>query len=119
MGEIAWPAPFVGGTATSDTYALGVAAVIRLLTVNRGHQGRKFFGALAEGLIGDDALFVTSAITMLAAFGAMLLQPIELSVASLYFAVYDRVHNLMRVITEVVVNAIPGYQKRRKQGVGI
>lgn len=119
MGEVPWTLDFAGGTATSDTYALGVAAVLRLLTGYRGHQGRKFLGALAEGLIGDDALFVSSALLMLASFAAMLLQPIEILDSLLYFSVYDRIHGVARQITEVVINSVPGYQRRRKQGRGI
>jgi hypothetical protein len=119
LGEVPWPVGFTGGTGTANSYALGVAAVLRLLTGYRGVQGRKFYGPLTETTIGDDALLIPAVMTAVLAAGSLLLHPIEIVTAELYFGAWDRVRLIFRMFVEAVVSAVPGYQRRRKQGRGI
>jgi len=118
MGEVAWTAAFEGGEGTSNSLALGVAAVIRMATAVRGCQGRKFIGPLQVAMITDDALIGTSYLTSLATFAAYMLGNITAEGAVLQFVVWRRIAMTAAAIGEVIVNAIPGYQRRRKQNVG-
>ena len=119
MGD--WPTlgGFVGGISSTASIALGVAAVVRMLTVARGVQGRKFLGALITSATDDSGILTPASLLKIAAFAAPLLQPVEIGDGYLAFSVYDRLHKTVEAVTEVICNAIPGYQRRRKQNVGI
>lgn len=119
MGTAPFGDGFTGGTTSNVPTPLGCAAVIRLVTNVVGSQGRKFLGPLSYAAITDDAILITSAMVKLAAFGLWLLQEIEMGVGSANFVVYDRIHHTVGGIVQIIVNGIPGYQRRRKQNVGI
>jgi len=119
MGEIPWYQSFQGGTSSAHSYALGVAAVLRFLTQTRGVQGRKFLGSLAEDVIADDALIDSASLEQIVTFGEYFLVPWNVEGGEVTPIVYNRISKVGRVITGLVASAIPGYQRRRKQGVGI
>ena len=119
MGELPWGPAFSGGTSTANSYALGVAAVARLLTATRGVQGRKFLGSLSESAIGDDALLDSSALLNVVDFVLHLLDNWAIEGGSCTPVVYNRLTRAAAAIMGYVVGAIPGYQRRRKQGLGV
>lgn len=119
MGEVPWTSDFTGGTSTANSYALGVAIVVRLLTGLMGVQGRKFIGVLTETIIDDDALISNAALLTMADFALMLLQRVEYTPGYASFGVWNRIKATFQVVADVAISAVPGYQRRRKQGRGI
>ena len=119
MGEVPWPVAFAGGTSTANSYALGVSAVVRLLTAARGVQGRKFLGSLCEGAVGDDALLDVGAVANILDFAEHLMSSWPIEGGSASPGVYNRITRAIRGLTGYIISAIPGYQRRRKQGLGI
>lgn len=119
MGDLGLMGGFTGGTSSTASVPLGVAAVVRLITIARGRQGRKFLGSVITSATDDSGILTAAALLKIAAFASLMLQPIELDDGYAVFMVYDRLHRTAQAIVEVVCNAIPGYQRRRKQNVGI
>lgn len=119
MGEVPWGAYFPGGISTANAYATGVACVLRLLTASRGVQGRKFIGSLSESAIGDDALLDDAAIEACLEFGGALLSEWTVEGGHILPVVYNRLTHVARAITGLILSAVPGYQRRRKVGLGI
>lgn len=119
MGVDFWPTLTVGGGGTDEVAATGVAYVITAFTnVVRVH-GRKFFGPVISGGIVD-GVFSSGVMTALASAMAIWIAPFNGGTSGEPWVpgVWSRALSLFRAFRDVVVRNIPGYQRRRKQGVG-
>lgn len=108
------------GTDTSQLVPTGAALVLRGLTNVLRRQGRKFIPGLTEGFsagTGWSAPLLTAAATS----GLAWITPFTGSASAEDWTpgVYTRLTGILTGFTEVVVNGIHGYQRRRKPGVGI
>lgn len=118
LGTTAWPTLTVGGSG-SNIMAAGVSMVITAYTLVNKVRGRKFIGAMHDLNIVD-SLFTSAAVANMVTAAATWITPFTgaVSGASWTPGVVDKT-NTFRGFREVVVRAVPGYQRRRKQNVGI
>lgn len=103
---------------TNDALPPGSAVLLKLRTGLGKHWGRKFFGAFTE--LNNVVGYVSSALqTAVLAFGTGMLSPITISAGNtMKYVVPDTVYGLARYVTEVAVNSIWSYQRRRRTAVG-
>lgn len=108
------------GLSGSDPLPNGVAAIVHLKTTNTDVTGRKFIPGIAEGNATDNN-WAAAALTALGTFGAswgtVYTDPNDVQFVP---GVYSVTKNVFYNATGTsIVNAIAGYQRRRKPGVGI
>lgn len=98
----------------------GVAALVRAYTSEPRVIGRKYLPGFASSAL-DDGVLITTALSHLAAFAVEWGTEIELSEGNeLWPGVYSTVHSVVVVMSgTMVVPVHPGYQRRRRPGVGI
>lgn len=118
MGTRTWPSLSTGGYASIDALPLGVAACISFPTGIPGVRGRKFLPAYTEGSLVE-ALWNAATVDSLEDFavdavagwlGSTIVGP-------WVFGVVDKV-GAFQPYDSYIVNNVPAYQRRRKQGVG-
>jgi len=115
---VPWPSLTIG-TNSADVLATGVAALALFHTVKSKCIGRKFIGGLTENAL-NAALLTSSVLGHLEDFAIHISSgpaAVE-STASYEFVIYDKLA-APQIVVRTVVNAIPGYQRRRRQGVGV
>jgi len=110
--------PAVNFTSAGDAYAPGVAAVVTALASGVRRYGRKFFPGLGEGLITSGYL-TASALAAFASAGLAYVTPFGLAGDFLPGVYNEMAASFKPFLGEAIARAIPGYQRRRKQGVGI
>lgn len=118
----------LGSAALSDVFAgagdmlpHGVAAVVTGRTVDPDVNGRKFFPGFVEAMCSESAWSGT-ALTALALAGAEWVTPYTGIETGSGFApgVWSTVQSEFKAfVINYIINAIAGYQRRRKPGVGI
>lgn len=118
MGVDFWPA-LTAGTGGNETEATGVAAVITAFTTLVRTRGRKFFGPIVEAAI-DVGLLNSTTMVALASVMALWITPFTGGTSGETWTpgVWRRIALAFQAFRDVVVRNIPGYQRRRKQGVG-
>jgi hypothetical protein len=119
MGVDFWPTLTTGNGGSAEVVATGVSYVITAFTnVVRAH-GRKFFGPPVAGAIAS-GVFNSTAMAALAAAMAVWISPFNGGTSGEPWVpgIWSRTLSLFRVFRDVVVRNVPGYQRRRKQGVG-
>lgn len=105
----------------SDQLPRGVAALVRLWTVDPDVQGKKYIPGLCEGDIAD-GLIGAAIITNLLAFAADWYTPFVGAASGATFTpgVWSVLNSLFYAgVNHVAANAIASYQRRRKRDVGI
>jgi uncharacterized membrane protein YhdT len=119
IGTLPWPT-LTAGTSGNDPSATGVAAIITAYTGVVGRRGRKSFGVFDDGTI-QAALFTGGVLAILATTAAAWITPFVGGTSGENWVpgVYSRKTGTFSSFTEAVARAIPGYQRRRKQNVGI
>jgi len=109
----------ISGALTDHLLPTGVALVVRGLTKTLRTQGRKFFGGFTE-INASGSAFNAAVLTAGASSGLAWITPFTSGTSSNQYTPglwsYSKVR--FTTFTEAVVNSIPGYQRRRKQGVG-
>jgi len=111
-------APSVTFSNTGDTYAPGVAAVVTALAAGVRRYGRKFFPGLSESLITSGYL-TAAAVAAFASAGLAYVTPFGLAGDFIPGVYNEMAASFKPFLGEAIARAIPGYQRRRKQGVGI
>ena len=102
----------------SDELPSGVAAVVRFFTSGIGRQGRKFIAGLADTAFVDGAL-VAAAITAISNYADEIVEAVAVTGGDMDPGWWSEIDTLIYEMDgSYVINAIPGYQRRRKQGVG-
>lgn len=117
LGYNPWPT-LVQGSNVNDTLMPGVAGLIRILTGDVKHEGRKFTGPYSEGntLNGN---YQPGVVTAMADAGAAWFSPFLSSLGNSWQPVIvDRTTGQERVPTSVVASNNPAYQRRRRVGSG-
>jgi len=110
--------PAVNFTNVSEAYAPGVAGVVTALASGVRRYGRKFFPGLTESMIVNGYL-AASVVAIFASAGLAYVTPFGLS-GDFHPGVYNEMAASFKpFLGEAIARAIPGYQRRRKQGVGI
>lgn len=106
-------------SAAGDMLPHGCAAIVRFTTLGKGEQGRKFIAGLTEAQQVDSNLGA-GAVTALINFGAAAIISDSVSGGTISPGWWSEVNTAFRPYASVfVINAILGYQRRRKPGVGI
>lgn len=108
-------------TNTEDYTARGVAALVRLWTTDPDVQGKKYIPGMCEDNIAD-GLFDVAQLTTLLAFAADWYLPFVGAASGATFTpgIWSVVNTLFVAgVDHIAANAIPAYQRRRKQNVGI
>jgi hypothetical protein len=118
MGVEPWPT-LTAGTGALDIQATGVAAVITAFTFYVRSRGRKFFGPLPETSVLDGVLTSATMINLASAAAAWIFPFVGGTSGQTWNpGIITRVTSLFREFRDAVVRNIPGYQRRRKEGVG-
>lgn len=118
VGTDVWTDGFAG---SGETLPHGVAGVINLYTLDPDTQGRKFFGGLIIDYISEGG-WDSSSLTMFGNTGAdIVAQFTSGSTSNVYTpGVWSPTHTVFRAFSgSYSVPGAPGYQRRRKPGVGI
>lgn len=108
-------------TGTGDMSAHGVCFVIHAKTTDPDVQAAKFMGGVSDTQI-EDGLFIAATINDMALFADDWATPFVGTATGADFApgVWSPTHtNFFLFNGTEVLNTIPGYQRRRKPGVGI
>jgi hypothetical protein len=118
IGTTSWGSTYDPASA-GESYAPGVAALVILRTLVGKVFGRKFVGQLSEAALSNGILS-TLLQASLAAFGAALLDKVELSATEreLFPGVLSKRTSGFQTFSAVDVNPEPAYQRRRKRSVG-
>jgi hypothetical protein len=118
VGITAWPT-LNAGTAAVDPLPTGVALVWTAYTAINRVRGRKFLGGLTEGAV-TSSLWIASVITTGVSAALSWITPFTGATSTeSYEPGVLRTGGGFETFREVTVRAIPGYQRRRKQDVGI
>jgi hypothetical protein len=119
MGIDFWPVLTTGTGGTTEIAATGVAAVITAFTGLSRVRGRKFFGPLTEAAI-DAGVLNNATMTTMAAIIALWITPFVGDTSGVTWTpgVWQRLTDTFAAFRDAVVRNIPGYQRRRKAGVG-
>jgi len=118
VGSDTWTFP---NTASGFTLPHGVAAVATFNSSDPDVQGRKFFGGPIVGYC-EEGYWTSSLVTAVGnAMADMVAQFTATATANVYTpGVWSPTRtNFFYAIGSYVVNGTPGYQRRRKPGVGI
>lgn len=108
-------------TSVSEYLPRGVAALLLLGTTDPDVQGKKYIPALVEGIVADGLIGATMLTNMLA-FGADWLTAFVggTSGATWTPGVWSVKNTVFKAaVSSVLASAIPAYQRRRKNNVGI
>jgi hypothetical protein len=107
------------GNDSGGELPAGVSAVITGPTGASKRRARKFLPPLSE-THSDSQSWVSGALVSLTAWAVKWLGGIDVAdlLSWLWPIAYDFVHNQYSKVTSSRVNTIPGYQRRRKPGVG-
>lgn len=116
LGSIAWTT-WAGGESSSDGLPQGVAAVVNFPVDEPRVQGRKFLGPFAESAQEDGDL-ISAVLAEVAAYAAALISGTSFGGATLNNFIASSKTAAFIEVTAYVANAIMGYQRRRKKGVG-
>lgn len=112
------PLTVANGAQVGEHLPTGIAAVVLAHTQRFRSIAKKFLPGITENLCNGDT-WIAATLTALAAFADAYLTGFDDVGASLYIPViYNDTHGYFAYFTDVVVNGIPGYQRRRKAGVG-
>ena len=115
--SFAWPT-LTAGTGTSDILPPGVALIITATTQYLRTYARKYIPGLDETQ-WETVAWATAAVTQGLAFGIQWLTPYTgLTTGNVYAPVLLRSLGGIAGFTAVFVRAEPGYQRRRRGGVG-
>lgn len=122
LGVFNWQQSGWPGFDAGDPLPSGVAALITLPTLAGRTRGRKFFPGFTEASTSGGR-FTAGTLTGLGLAAAILLTtvgPVSGQVGLNYVVVSEGVGSFLhRYPISANVNAIPAYQRRRKEGVGI
>ncbi len=111
--------PVIPGVSTTDPGAMGVAAVMSFPTNVSRVTMRKFFGPLAEGTIGSTGLLGSNPGTVqLATLATYLTADIVETGATWRFGYLSPKTGNFQIPLAAIIALEPGYQRRRKRGVG-
>jgi len=117
LGAQGWPT-LTAGLSTADQVADGIAGVASFRTSTPGHQGRKFWGPFSEYDI-DSGRLTSPTVADIQDAAVATGSPFTGGGGQSYIPViYDRENNVGREVTEAYGDNRPGYQRRRKPGVG-
>lgn len=108
-------------TQVTDQMPRGVAALVRLWTVDPDVQGKKYIPGLTEGDFLD-GLISSTILTAMLAFAADWYLPFTGGVSGASWApgIWSVVGSVFKAgVDHIAANAIPAYQRRRKRNVGI
>ena len=107
------------GSSAQDPFPNGVAAVGSAKTTNTDVTGRKFIPGLNEQAADDNNLTAASLTAILAYLADWVTVFVHVSDVIITPGVYSYTDSNFYLFTGVIVaNAILGYQRRRKPGVG-
>lgn len=116
VGTIAWT-NWAGGTATGDGLPQGNAAVLNFPTAQAGVQGRKYIGPLVENG-QNNGILTAPLLADMATWAAEFLDGFIASTEDFLPGVMSTKLGHGVLLVSTVLNAIVGYQRRRKSGVG-
>lgn len=119
VGANAWV--FAGTAGGGSGLPRGVAALVTVKSEDPDSDARKYLPGFSEGALTDE-LFVAGALIAMLAFGADWLVPFVGATSGASFApsvwsVKDLVAKTL--VDTIIASAIPAYQRRRKNNVGI
>jgi hypothetical protein len=106
-----------GGTATGDGLPQGNAAVVNLPTYEAGVLGRKYIGPLVEA-VQNNGILGSGILADLATYAADFIGGFDASAEPFSPGVMSTKLAQGVLIASAVLNAVVGYQRRRKSGVG-
>ena len=118
VGSVAWGHDPV---ITSDELPRGVAGLVNCKTSDPDVSGKKYFGGFGEGSV-QLGLWSSSLLTLIAAAAVEWVTPFvgATSGANWTPGIWSPTNtNFYHMTGDVIIPAIPAYQRRRKQGVGI
>jgi hypothetical protein len=118
LPSVPWPS-MTTGTNSGDVLATGVSALALFHTVKSRVIGRKFIGGLTENAL-TSALLTSNVMGHMVDYAVAISAgpPAVASTATYFFVIRDKLGAPFVAIRNVI-NAIPGYQRRRRQGVGV
>jgi hypothetical protein len=118
MGPEVWPTLTVG-TSAGTLGVSGVAVVLTAYTEYVRTNGRKFFGGMAEGAFTGNVV-AGAILTAAATTAALWLAPFVGATSGQTWTpgIWSTVASAFRAFRAIVIRDIPGYQRRRKPGVG-
>lgn len=108
-------------TGAGDQLPRGVAALVRLWTIDPDVQGKKYIPALTENVL-QDGLLPAATITALLAFAADWYLPFVGAASGATFTpgIWSVAGTVFKAaIDHIATSTIPAYQRRRKRNVGI
>lgn len=119
LGTLSWPTMTTGQAGTNEIAASGVAAVLTAFTSIVRVHGRKYFGPIAETFI-DGGYLNSTVIAGMASVIALWITPFTGGTSGETWApgVWRRLTSGFAAFRDGVVRNVPGYQRRRKAGVG-
>lgn len=119
--EIGTSAFIVAFTGTGDWLPHGLAIVCNMETTDPDVSGRKYYGGLTEGVQADGAWDPTTVGSFATMAGIVTAQFVGAATGATFTpGVWSpKETNFFAFNENVSVNSIPGYQRRRKPGVGI
>lgn len=111
--------PEIPGVNTTDANAMGVAAVIRFPTNVSRVVMSKFFGPIAEGVLGSTGLIASNPGTVqLVTTAEYLIDDIVETNGTWRYGYLSPKTGVFQIPLAAIINTEPGYQRRRKRGVG-
>lgn len=111
--------PTIPGVSTTDPNAMGVAAVMSFPTNVSRVTMRKFFGPLAEGTLSSTGQLGSNPGTVqLVTLAAYLTDDIVEANGTWRYGYQSPKTGNFEIPTAAIINLEPGYQRRRKRGVG-
>jgi len=118
-GLTTWPTLTAGGIDSSDVVATGVCALVGFGTAALRGQGRKYLAGMVESQVVDGLITDGTFISAVVLYIAQALSDWNSGNGGTYLnGIYREKTLTFYPYLEGWLNAIPGYQRRRKQGVG-
>lgn len=117
IGELAFDTP-IEGLATGDACPPGISPVLVFPTSLPKVRGRKFLPPTNTDLISPNGYYQTEVINAATDAMAFLLTQFDATNASWKYGVEATTYSVFAYPTTGIFRNIPGYQRRRKQGVG-
>jgi hypothetical protein len=119
LGSLPWPTQTTGNGGSTEIAATGVAAVITAFTAITKVRGRKFLGPLTEAAIDAGYLNTSTMLTLADIILDWMTPFVGTTTGNAWLpGVWRRLQEAFAPFTRAVVRNIPGYQRRRKAGVG-
>lgn len=118
IGTDAWSDTFAG---TGHKLPHGAAGLILLRTLDPDVTGKKFFGGFVVGVMNGTSLGAGQLADLALAAAEIVSSFVATTTSNVYTpGVWSVAQNNFRAFNgSYTVNAVPGYQRRRKPGVGI